>query len=56
MFHVVLLNDLHLARKPRPLSSFARPTMPFVNQERLVLSSLLSANEAITSICYISFF
>ena len=36
-FHVVLHNDLHLARKPRPRSSFARPAMPFVNQERLVL-------------------
>ena len=36
-FHVGLLNDLHLARKPRPQSSSARPAMPFVNQERLVL-------------------
>ena len=36
-FHVVLLNDLHLARKPCPRSSSARPAMPFVNQERLVL-------------------
>ena len=36
-FHVVLLNDLHLACKPRPRSSSARPAMPFVNQERLVL-------------------
>ena len=36
-FHVGLLNDLHLARKPRPRSSSARPAMPFVNQERLVL-------------------
>ena len=35
-FHVVLLNDLHLARKPRPRSSSARSAMPFVNQERLV--------------------
>ena len=37
MFHVVLLNYLHLARKPRPRSSSARPAMPFVNQERLGL-------------------
>ena len=36
-FHVGLLNDLHLARKPRPRPSSARPAMPFVNQERLVL-------------------
>ena len=36
-FHVVLLNDLHLAHKPRPPSSPALPAMPFVNQERLVL-------------------
>ena len=36
-FHVVLLNDLHLARKPRPRSTSARPATPFVNQERLVL-------------------
>ena len=35
--HVVLLNDLHLARKVRSRSSSARPAMPFVNQERLVL-------------------
>ena len=35
--HVVLLNDLHLARKPSARSSFARPAMPFVNQQRLVL-------------------
>ena len=32
-----LLNNLYLARKPRPRSSSARPAMPFVNQERLVL-------------------
>ena len=37
MFHVALPNDLHLARKPRSRSSSARPVMPFVNQERLVL-------------------
>ena len=37
-FHVVLLNDLHLARKPRPWSSSARSAMPYVNQERLVLT------------------
>ena len=44
--HVVLLNDLHLSRKPRPRSSSARPVMPFVNQERLVLrSSLLSCGQ-----------
>ena len=36
-FHVVLLNELQLARKARPRSSSARPAMPFVNQERLVL-------------------
>ena len=36
-FHVVLLNDMLLVRKPRPRSSSARPAMPFVNQERLVL-------------------
>ena len=36
-FHVVLLNDLHLARKPRLRFSSARPAMPFVKQERLVL-------------------
>ena len=36
-FHVVLLKDLYFARKPRPRSSSARPAMPFVNQERLVL-------------------
>ena len=36
-FHLGLLHDLLLARKPRPRSSSARPTMPFVNQERLVL-------------------
>ena len=35
-FHVVLLNALHLARKPRPRSSSARSAMPFVNQERLI--------------------
>ena len=35
-FHVVLLNDLHFALKPRPRWSSARPAMPFVNQERLV--------------------
>ena len=35
-FHVGLLNDLHLARKPRLRSSSA-PAMPFVNQESLVL-------------------
>ena len=37
MFHVVLPNDLHLALKPRSRSRSARPVMPFVNQERLVL-------------------
>ena len=36
-FHVGLLNDLHLASKPRPRSSSARRAMPFVNQERLVV-------------------
>ena len=36
-FDVVLLNDLHLARKPRSRSSSARPAMPFVNQEHLGL-------------------
>ena len=36
-FHVVLLIDLHFARKPRPRSSSARPAMPFVNRGRLVL-------------------
>ena len=36
-FHVGLLNDLHLARKPRPRSSSAPPAMQFVNQERLVV-------------------
>ena len=36
-FHVVLLNDMHLACKPRPRSSSARAAMPFVNQERPVL-------------------
>ena len=30
-------NDLYLAHKPHPQSSSARPAMPFVNQERLVL-------------------
>ena len=35
-FHVVLLNDLHFALKPRPRWSSALPAMPFVNQERLV--------------------
>ena len=35
-FHVGLLDDLHLARKPRLRSSSA-PAMPFVNQESLVL-------------------
>ena len=35
--YVGFLNDLHLPRKPRPRSSSARPAMPFVNQERLVL-------------------
>ena len=45
-FHVVLLDDLHVSRKPRPRSSSARPVMPFVNQERLVLiSSLLSCGQ-----------
>ena len=32
-----MLNDLHLARKPRHRSSSAPPAMPSVNQERLVL-------------------
>ena len=36
-FHFVLPSDLYLARKPRPRSSSARPAIPFVNQERLVL-------------------
>ena len=36
-FHVVLLNDLHLARKPCPRSSYTLPAMSFVNQELLVL-------------------
>ena len=36
-FHVGLLDGLHLAPKPGPRSSSARPAMPFVNQERLVL-------------------
>ena len=36
-FHVGLLNDLRLPRKPRLWSSSARPAMPFVNPERLVL-------------------
>ena len=36
-FHVGLLNDLRSACKPRLWSSSARPAMPFVNQERLVL-------------------
>ena len=36
-FDVVLLNDLHFARKPRSRSSSARPAMPFVNQEHLGL-------------------
>ena len=51
-FHVVLLNDMLLVRKPLPRSSSARPAMPFVNQERLVLkfdnlcgSHLQSQNE-----------
>ena len=35
-FHVGF-SDLHSVRKPRPQSSFARPAMPFVNQESLVL-------------------
>ena len=37
-FHVGLLDGLHLARKPGPRSSSARPAMPFVNQERLELN------------------
>ena len=32
-----MFNDLHSAHKPRPVSTSARPAMPFVNQERLVL-------------------
>ena len=30
-------NDLHLVHKPHSQSRMARPAMPFVNQERLVL-------------------
>ena len=50
-FHVGLLNDLRLARKPRLWSRSARPVMPLVKQERLVLKFLNKLLRATRGAC-----
>ena len=54
-FHFGLLNDLHLASKPRPRSSSARRAMPFVNQERLVVKFQLTIPRS-WYVCFSAYF
>ena len=54
-FHVGLLNDLHLASKPRPRSSSARRAMPLVNQERLMVTFQLTIPRS-WYVCFSAYF